>query len=173
MAPTTRPKPQFSQQQMVEMAVTRMMALLGPFGMAARRVRPFLMAGAVAKALPSTSTRAICMEKPSRLQAPLPQWTTMSMGPWAVAGMAATNTMMVRMMQKMNASGSRRFTRLTQPLVIFLNIVFPSFLFNDLDRADKRNSSLSDRLFSVAPYLLNLLYPPPSVNINQVVLDKS
>ena len=90
--------------------------------MDAIRAISLFTAGALARALPSTSTSAICMEKANRFQAPSPHALTMSMGPEPVAGMAARNTMTVRMMQKMNGSGKNRFTRWTHPFDIFLNI---------------------------------------------------
>ena len=84
---------------------------------------------AEAMAEPSTSTRAICMEKDSRPQKPLelPQELTRAMGLCWVPIIEAMKTTMVRMMANRNGSGSHRLTTRTQPLVNFLNMRFPPY----------------------------------------------
>ena len=70
-----RPKPQLSQQQMVETRVVMIMALILPLAREAMEPRARLQTLAEAIAEPSTSTSAICMEKESSFQKPseLPQ----------------------------------------------------------------------------------------------------
>ncbi len=138
-APTIRPKPQFSQQQMVDTMVTTRMALILFLAIPAIEARIFLQILAEARAEPSTSTRAICMEKLSRPHIPSPvvplpaQAQTSSMGFCQVPIIAAMNTTMVRMMANRNGSGSQRFMIRTQPLENFFSIkVYPLFLRYDL-----------------------------------------
>ena len=131
----TRPKPQFSQQQMVDTKVVTRMACLLLWHRPATARSAFLQGLAEAMAEPKTSTRAICMEKASRFQKP-PFWSPhlamISMGPMPVAHMAPTNTTRVRMMANRNASGSHRLTTRTQPLVNFLNTATLSLQHNFL-----------------------------------------
>ena len=131
----TRPKPQFSQQQMVDTNVVTRMACLSLWQRAATARSAFLQGRAEAIAEPNTSTSAICMEKASRFQKPplaSPHLAMTSTGPMPVAHMAATNTIRVRMMANRNASGSHRFTTRTHPLVNFLNITSLSFTTHKL-----------------------------------------
>ena len=125
-----RPKPQLSQQQTVDTKAVTKMALKLFLARPATAFSARLNTGAEAIAEPSTSTRAICMEKASRLQKPLllPQASRIATGPMPVANMAAMYTTMLRRMANRNGSGSHRLTTFTQPLVNFLNKMFPSFL---------------------------------------------
>ena len=72
----------------------------------------FLEILAEAKAEPSTSTKAICMENFSRFHRPSfsppspPQAQIIRIGPIPVPIIAAINTTMVRMMANRNGSGS-------------------------------------------------------------------
>ena len=126
----TRPKPQFSQQQIVDTKVVTKIACLLVWHRPATARKAFLQGRAEAMAEPNTSTRAICMEKASRFQKPplaSPHFAMISMGPMPVAHMAATNTIRVRMMANKNASGSHLLTTRTQPFVNFLNTASHSF----------------------------------------------
>ena len=112
---------------MVEMKAVMKMAFAGedeaPLAMV---LITLLMAGALAKASPSTRTRTICIEKPRRAQTPPAHpLMTISRGLAPVAGIAPMNTMMVRTIQKMYGSGNNLFTRDTHPFVNFLNIESP------------------------------------------------
>ena len=129
-APAIRPKPQFSQQQMVEMKVVTTMACMLLWHIPATNRSAFLQGLAEAMAEPNTSTRAICMEKASRPQKPLvePQALSTFSGPILVAIIANTYTMMDRMTANRNGSGSHRLTTRTQPLVNFLNTDSLSFV---------------------------------------------
>ena len=91
-APATRPKPQLSQQHTVETMVVMTMACILLWHRPAAFRSTFLQGLAEAMAEPSTSTRAICMEKASRPQKPseLPHAASTLMGPMPVANMAAT-----------------------------------------------------------------------------------
>ena len=119
-----RPKPQLIKLQTAATTVTKAMDPAAVLGMAASlRMSPFT-AGALASALPKTSTRAICMENSKSPHTPFPQAPATSMGFMPVTGIAATKTMMVRIIQNTNASGRNFCTSFTQPLVNFLNICF-------------------------------------------------
>ena len=122
-----RPKPQLSQQQMVETKVVIRIALFLSLARLAMAPSARLQILAEAMAEPSTSTSAICMEKDSRPQNPLelPQALTSATGPCCVPIIAAMNTTIVRIMANRNGSGSHRLTIRTQPLVNFLNIILP------------------------------------------------
>ena len=75
-APTTRPKPQFNHDATVPTTVTRTIAEKGVLATPAILSRSLLTGGAVAIAVPSTSTRAICIENANRLQMLVPQKPT-------------------------------------------------------------------------------------------------
>ena len=120
-----RPNPQLIKQQIAEITVTKATAPTGFFGTPASLTISFLMAGAFANALPSTSTRAICIENANRPHTPEPQAFATSIGFMPATGIAAINTTIVRIIQKTNASGRNLCTSFTQPFVNFLNI-FPT-----------------------------------------------
>ena len=94
-------------------------------------LRIFLQTLAEARAEPSTSTRAICMEKASRPHMPSPplplppQAQIISQGLCCVPRHAAMKTTIVRMMANRNGSGSHRFMMRTHPLENFFSINFP------------------------------------------------
>ena len=75
-APTTRPKPQFNHDATVPTTVTRTIAENGVLATPAILSRSLLTGGAVAIAVPSTSTRAICIENANKLQMLVPQKPT-------------------------------------------------------------------------------------------------
>ena len=149
-----RPKPQLSQQQMVDTKVVTRMADILLWARPAMAFRAFLQILAEAMALPSTSTRAICMEKASRPQKPSPvvplppQAQTSSRGFCWVPIMAAMKTMMVRIMANRNGSGSHRLTTRTQPLVNFLNMRFPPNDFHCKQIPDTICSQLQHPLYT-------------------------
>ena len=113
-----RPKPQLSQQANAETTVTSAIAAAGLLGTRAKASMPRFTAGAAARALPHTSTKAICMAKASRFHTPPPQCSSTSTGDWLHTGMATTAATKVSSMAKMNGSGSQRCTMRTQNLII-------------------------------------------------------
>ena len=84
---------------------------LGPFARLAIEETIPRTTFAFARALPKTRTKAICIEKGNNPQAPVPHASTNVIGPIPVAGIAATKTITVRIMQKINGSGKNLFTR--------------------------------------------------------------
>ena len=80
------------------------------------------MIGAVAKAVPVTTTKAICIENARSPHTPSPHAIAIWSGLAPAAGIAAINTMIVRITAKMNASGSHLLMTFTHPAVNFLII---------------------------------------------------
>ena len=105
MAPTIRPNPQLIQHATLATNVTVVMAAAGVLGNAAILRKPLFIRGASARAEPHTSTRAICIEKASRLQTPPPQFSTTSRGDCPVEIIAAKAATIVRIIAKTNGSG--------------------------------------------------------------------
>ena len=105
MAPTTSPNPQLSQQAIIETTVIKIIADVGDLGTPAAAFIALFTSGAVASAVPRTSTKAICIENPSNDHILSPQALAISNGFILLTGIAAINTNMVSMIQKINASG--------------------------------------------------------------------
>jgi len=70
----------------------------------------FFTAGALANAAPSTSTSAICIENCNNAHTPVPQAPITPIGVEPDAGQAPKKTITDKIIQKINGSGSQRFT---------------------------------------------------------------
>ena len=112
-----RPKPQLMKVATAPTSTVSMTPCAGVLARLAMDSSALLMGGAVANAVPVTTTKAICMEKASKPHAPLPQAIAICKGPAPAAGIAATKTMIDKMTAKMNASGKNLFMNKTHALV--------------------------------------------------------
>ena len=130
-APAIRPKPQFSQQQMVEMKVVTTMACMLLWHKPAAARRPFAGLGRShggAEYQHQSHLHGEAQQAPEALG--VAPGVEHLQGPIFGGDMEPMKTMMLRMMANRNASGSHRLTTRTQPLVNFLNTDSLSFILS-------------------------------------------